>query len=278
METQAAYHTNTGMIRIAILALLVSLLIGCGDEGVMPTLESKSDLRKNEGLLKSTPALVLPLNDRQLSTAYLGLMERTSLIASLASLSAVHISVQRYEDDQIRYFSGSGFFVEDGWIVTNHHVIDNAFSVEVSTVFDQQNYPLKRNTLFTDKAHDLAVFQVEGLSLPALQLGDSNTLFTGEWLAAIGNPLSYKGMFSVGVLSGIYSGNEHVEDRILYLSLSTERGSSGGPVLNMQGKVIGVVAGGPLYREMFTFAVPVEFVETLIKFANDTLFPASAIR
>jgi len=134
------------------------------------------------------------------------------------------------------------------------------------------------NTLFTDEAHDLAVFRVDDLILPPLSIGDSSKLLSGQWVAAMGNPLSYRGMFSVGVLSQFYPGNALVQDSVMFFSLSTDRGSSGGPILNMQGEVVGVVVGGYLYREMFTFGIPTKFVVHLILFAQNSLNTATTQR
>jgi putative serine protease PepD len=141
--------------------------------------------------------------------------------------------------------TGSGFEVDDeGDIVTAAHVVDEAASVEVIL---QDGTTLKAEVLGIDEASDLAVIKVDpsGIELHPIELADSSELKVGASVAAIGAPFEYAWSFSTGIVSGldrtIEAPNGFSVSHAIQTDAAVNPGNSGGPLLDAEGKVIGVV-------------------------------------
>jgi serine protease Do len=135
---------------------------------------------------------------------------------------------------------GSGFIISaDGTVVTNNHVIDGADDVEVYLT-DGTHWPAR--VLGTDSKTDIAVLKIEAKKpLPFVQFGDSNAAQVGDWVMAIGNPFGLGGSVTLGIVSArnrdIQSGPY---DAFIQTDASINQGNSGGPLFDMDGKVIGI--------------------------------------
>lgn len=135
---------------------------------------------------------------------------------------------------------GSGFIIDrDGYIVTNHHVIEKADSVSVRL---QNGRELRATVIGGDRRTDLALLKVKPSSeLSAVKFGDSDTARIGDWVMAIGNPFGLGGSVSAGIISArardIRSGPY---DDFIQTDAAINRGNSGGPLFNMAGEVVGV--------------------------------------
>ena len=156
---------------------------------------------------------------------------------------------------------GSGFLVSsDGTIATNYHVIASG-NVAVVKFADGTVLPVD-GVLATDKVHDLAIIKVHGKTFQTLTLGNSDQIQVGEEVVAIGNPLGLELTVSNGILSGIRETKE--EGKFLQTTAPISHGSSGGPLFNMLGEVVGVntlyLEGG----ESLNFAIPVNDVKNLL--------------
>lgn len=153
---------------------------------------------------------------------------------------------------------GSGFFVGDGKvIVTNHHVIENAATVKIKTT---KGKVFKiRNSLGTNLRHDITLLEVPSVGKP-LSLSE-RTPDIGEDIVAIGNPKGLESTISRGIISGIRddSGKRHYQ-----ITAPISPGSSGGPIVDEKGKVLGVatfyVDGG----QNLNFAVPASYIHSLL--------------
>ena len=187
------------------------------------------------------------------------------------------------------YGSGSGFIVsENGYILTNAHVVSGAAAVDV--LFSDGE---KKNALIigADVTMDVAVLKVEGENYPALPIGDSSALRVGEYVIAIGNPLStYQlyGTVTFGVISG--TAREINIDGFVNTYLQTDAainfGNSGGPLINMSGQVIGMNStksvtagydsnGNTVSAEGIGFALP---IQNVIEIANTILREGGIVR
>jgi serine protease Do len=134
---------------------------------------------------------------------------------------------------------GSGFFISaDGYIITNNHVVKDAIKVKIKTI-DNQEYTAR--IVGTDSRTDLALLKVDVEKMPFISLGDSNKVEVGEWVLAIGNPLNQDLTVTAGIISakGRQLGMAQYED-FLQTDAAINRGNSGGPLINMEGKVIGI--------------------------------------
>lgn len=136
--------------------------------------------------------------------------------------------------------SGSGFFFSTGKIATNYHVIDGATTIFARVVDKEKSYVV-RNVAASDKLHDLAILTVADATTPTLQLADSEKVAIGEKIYAVGNPRGFlEGTVSDGIISGIRVKNPNTW---IQITAPISPGSSGGPVLNEKGEVIGIVVG-----------------------------------
>ncbi|WP_245749192.1 Do family serine endopeptidase [Jannaschia pohangensis] len=134
---------------------------------------------------------------------------------------------------------GSGFVIsEDGYIVTNNHVIENADEILIE-FFSGEELPAE--LIGTDPNTDIAVLKVEtDEPLPFVPFGDSEVVRTGDWVMAMGNPLGQGFSVSAGIVSARQRELQGVYDDYIQTDAAINRGNSGGPLFNMDGEVIGV--------------------------------------
>lgn len=134
---------------------------------------------------------------------------------------------------------GSGFVIsEDGYIVTNNHVIEGADEIEIE-FFSGQTLPAK--VIGTDPNTDIALLKVESEKpLPFVSFGDSDIMRVGDWVMAMGNPLGQGFSVSAGIVSARGRALSGTYDDYLQTDAAINRGNSGGPLFNMEGSVVGV--------------------------------------
>ncbi|MEY4871542.1 MAG: hypothetical protein RLZZ563_872 [Pseudomonadota bacterium] len=134
---------------------------------------------------------------------------------------------------------GSGFVIsEDGYIVTNNHVIEGADEIEIEFFSGDR---LKAELVGTDPKTDIALLKVTSETpLPYVQFGDSDMMRVGDWVMAMGNPLGQGFSVSAGIVSARGRELSGTYDDYLQTDAAINRGNSGGPLFNMDGQVIGV--------------------------------------
>jgi serine protease Do len=163
-------------------------------------------------------------------------------------------------DRQVQRGTGSGFiFDKQGRIITNAHVVDGADKVNV-TLKDGRSFEGK--VLGADPLTDVAVIQINANNLPAVSLGNSETLEAGEWAIAIGNPLGLDNTVTTGIISGTgrSSSQVGVADRrvdFIQTDAAINPGNSGGPLLNDRGQVIGINTAIIQNAQGIGFAIPI---------------------
>ena len=163
----------------------------------------------------------------------------------------------RSDGDVPRKGAGSGVIIGgDGYVLTNHHVIDRA---ERITVKLSDGRTLRARLVGTDPIIDIALIKVDATGpLPFAPLGNSDLLRVGEWVCAIGNPLAYEHTVTVGVVS--YIGRKLFDpslDNYIQTDAAINFGNSGGPLINGRGEVIGINAAISSRASNIGFAVPV---------------------
>ena len=166
---------------------------------------------------------------------------------------------------------GSGFFIRPGVLVTNYHVIEGntrgAVRVSVGTKQEQKIFRIARIIAY-DKESDLALLSVPRAStfkIPSLSFSTA-AVETGEDIYALGNPKGFVGTISPGIVSADIRATE--KKARIQITAPISHGSSGGPVVNNKGQVVGVAVGGIESGQNLNFAVPVVLVNKLVKTAR----------
>ena len=165
--------------------------------------------------------------------------------------------------------SGSGVIIrEDGYIVTNNHVIDGADKIEV-TLNNNVTYPA--TLVGTDPATDVALLKIDATGLPIIPFGDSDKLRLGEWVIAIGSPYDLRSTITAGIVSAKgrsmpnYSGEYKIES-FIQTDAAVNPGNSGGALVDRAGNLVGINTA--IYSRTgsysgYSFAVPVNIVKKI---------------
>lgn len=171
--------------------------------------------------------------------------------------------------------SGSGFVIsEDGYILTNYHVVEDAYTggYEVKVMFyDGSTYTAEIKGF--DRNNDIAVLKIDATGLDAAELGSSDSLFVGDTVYAVGNPL---GELSYSMTSGMVSATDRLITTeegtmtMFQIDAAVNEGNSGGPVYNTSGQVVGVVTAKSNEdgTEGLGFAIP---IDDAVRIANDVI-------
>jgi serine protease Do len=159
---------------------------------------------------------------------------------------------------------GSGFVIsEDGYIVTNNHVIENVDKITV--IFDDET-ELDATVVGRDPKTDIALIRVESdKKLFALPLGDSSAVRPGEWVVAIGNPFGLEHTVTAGIISAKHRaiGGGNYDDYI-QTDAAINPGNSGGPLLSLSGEVIGINTAINPQANTIGFAVPIDMAKAIL--------------
>jgi S1-C subfamily serine protease len=169
---------------------------------------------------------------------------------------------------------GSGFIVRaDGAIVTNYHIISNAVDIKVKVgdkVLDVEGL------IHTDKENDLVILKIKGEKLPIVKIGDIEKANIGEKVYVISSPEGLENTISDGILSGIRE-IEGTNKKILQITAPVSKGSSGGPVFNKNGEVIGIATFLIEEAQNLNFAMPVNLIKNKIDSKKITALKDSTI-
>lgn len=164
---------------------------------------------------------------------------------------------------------GSGVIIsDDGYIVTNNHVVEMTDQYEV-TLFDDRKFSAE--LIGTDPRTDLAVLKIDAKNLPFLKFSDSDKVKVGEWVLAVGNPFDLTSTVTAGIVSAkgrhkIIQRNDAIED-FIQTDAVVNPGNSGGALVNTDGELIGIntaIATATGYYAGYSFAVPSKMVEPVI--------------
>jgi serine protease Do len=172
--------------------------------------------------------------------------------------------------------SGSGVIVsEDGYIVTNNHVIENAQVINI-TLNNKKTY--KAELIGVDPNTDLALIKIDGENFPYISYGNSNELNVGEWVLAVGNPFNLTSTVTAGIVSAKgrdinilrndpYTGISAIES-FIQTDAAVNPGNSGGALISSTGKLVGINSAIKSNTGSFTgysFAIPVNIVKKVVK-------------
>ena len=193
-----------------------------------------------------------------------------STVNSVVSINCSSVSTNIFGQSVQSASSGSGFIItQDGYIVTNHHVISGASSVTV-TLHDGREYPA--TVVGSDSDYDVAVLKINATDLQPVTLGNSSSVNVGDSVLAIGNPL---GELTFSMSQGIVSCCDRAINvdgtpfNMIQVDASINPGNSGGPLMNLYGEVVGIVSAkyssySDTTVEGLGFAIPIGDVQAII--------------
>jgi serine protease Do len=178
------------------------------------------------------------------------------------------------DDDQRQDSGGSGFIVtEDGYVLTNYHVIEDADKVVVQLSDENKQY--EATVVGTDPTTDLALLKITATrKLATITLGDSDQVRVGEWVIAIGNPLAYDHTVTVGVVSAkgrkLAGLSRDVSlDNYIQTDAAINRGNSGGPLMNLKGEAVGINSAISVAGQGISFAIPINMARDVMTQLRD---------
>ena len=177
----------------------------------------------------------------------------------------------RSQQPQIRMGQGSGVIIsEDGYIITNNHVIDNADDLEV-TLHDNRTY--KATVIGTDPSTDLALIQIKEKNLPVMPMVNSDDVKVGEWVLAVGNPFNLTSTVTAGIVSAKGRNinilrEQYAVESFIQTDAAINPGNSGGALVNLNGGLIGIntaIASPTGAYSGYGFAVPTNIVQKVVE-------------
>ncbi len=181
------------------------------------------------------------------------------------------------EGDEYLPGSGSGIIItEDGYILTNNHVVEDAAELKVK-LYDKREF--SATIVGTDPTTDLAIIHIEATELPAALIGDSDSVQIGEWVMAVGNPLNFTSTVTTGIVSAIGRNINIIDasryryriENFIQTDAVINPGNSGGALVNLNGEVVGLntaIATRSGYYQGYGFAIPVNLAK---KVAQDLI-------
>lgn len=172
----------------------------------------------------------------------------------------------------VPFGQGSGFIISaDGYIVTNHHVVGDADRVRV-ILTDGRKFEAK--TIGSDPQTEIALIKIESENLPTIELGDSDAIRVGQWVVAIGSPFGLDHSVTAGIISARGRSNVNIVDYADFIQTDAaiNPGNSGGPLINLEGKVVGLNTA--IYSRSggymgIGFAIPVNMVKYIVDQLRD---------
>ena len=177
------------------------------------------------------------------------------------------------QERQQRPATGSGFIIsEDGYVLTNHHVVEEADEIIVAMSDRRER---EATLIGADPVSDLALLKIEASDLPVVKVGQSKSLQVGEWVMAIGSPFGFELSVTAGIVSA--KGRSLPDDRGNYVpfiqtDVAINPGNSGGPLFNLKGEVVGINS------QIFTrsggfmglsFAIPMDIAMEVVEQLKD---------
>jgi serine protease Do len=165
---------------------------------------------------------------------------------SVVAITTEVVSLDFFNRPFTQQGAGSGWILdENGIIVTNNHVVEGASTITV-TMDDGSTFTVDQSSVFTDGLNDLAIIKIDAQDLPAVSVGDSNTLRVGEWVVAIGNALGQGIRATEGIISrqgvAIQVAPGQTLHDLIETTAAINPGNSGGPLVDLAGEVIGITS------------------------------------
>lgn len=269
------YKNIIGTISLVVIGFVFGALLVTGFGWVVP---SSADVKIGAD---EAPAASMVMNAKDFSDAFVQVAEKVT--PSIVQIRVV-TTVDRKLDDGFHFFfpfrddlpkeqqgGGSGIIITaDGYILTNNHVVENAKSVTVTTN-DREEYDAE--VIGTDPLTDLAVIKINASDLPLAHIGNSDDVKVGQWVMAIGNPLSFASTVTAGIVSAMGRDLNIITDsygveNFIQTDAAINPGNSGGGLVDLNGSVIGIntaiATDGITSRYIgYGFAIPINLARSV---------------
>ena len=251
------------IVALALVCALVGGFIGAGVSGATTKVNKTSVQVSDREVAQVQTVKVDGKTQMSMSEVY------ASNVNSVVSIN-VSATTNYFGQTVQTAASGTGFFItQDGYILTNHHVISGASSVKV-TLYNGETYDAK--VIGSDEDYDIAVLKIDVTGATPVVLGDSSKVAIGESVAAVGNPL---GELTFSMSEGIVScvnraiNVDGTPFNMIQVDCSINPGNSGGPLMNLYGEVVGIVSAkystySSTTVEGLGFAIPIDDVKSII--------------
>jgi serine protease Do len=272
-------NTMKKYIGFALMALMGGL-VAVGISHFLEKDQTQSFSERQDVYFANRPAL-----DASPSIDFVQVAERANpTVVHIKTTIAANGSAQQDMFDPFNFFdqrmfpqmpreaSGSGVIIsEDGYIATNHHVIDGAEKIEV-TLFDKRSYPAE--VIGKDPETDLALLRIKEGELDFLPFGNSDELRVGEWVIAVGNPFNLTSTVTAGIVSAkgrninlLRANSEYAIENFIQTDAAVNPGNSGGALVNTKGELVGIntaIASKTGSYAGYSFAVPVNIAKKVL--------------
>lgn len=266
---------------VLILGILVAIYASAGELNIMlqPSVETQQQVKtaystpKENNNSNPSAAPTLPFFSQN---PIPDIVEQVS--PSVVGIVTYVDSLSEFRDELVVLGSGTGFVVSsDGYILTNEHVLEGAQQVRV--LFADGTETIAQ-VVGSDITTDVAVLKIEATDLQPVTFGDSNSVRVGEFVMAIGNPLGASSLYGTVTLGIVSSSSREVNidghtNEYIQTDAAINLGNSGGPLINMNGEVIGMntakyitagydSTGNPISAEGIGFALPIDNVADIM--------------
>jgi serine protease Do len=205
----------------------------------------------------------MPVSEKDVMTA---IQKVSPAVVTVATLKVIRENF--FDTMPVRGLGSGIIFDSNGGILTNSHIVDEADRVEVVTTDGKK---FQGEVLGSDSMSDVAVVRVDGESLPAVKLGDSDKIVVGQIAIAIGNPYGFLlpgPTATVGVISGLKRHihiENHMYEDLIQTDASINPGNSGGPLVDSSGLVVGVNTANIPFAQGIGFAIPINAARKIAK-------------
>jgi serine protease Do len=264
------------LILLVICSAFIGAIVGAlftirylGDQPTYTSIEQRQNLKAVNHLSDSSSRFSGAVNFEFAAKAVTPAVVHIRTVFGLGSFSLN--ALDSYMNPHAQS-SGSGVIIsDDGYIVTNHHVIEDATSIEV-VMNNNQRYFAK--LIGKDPSTDLALLKVKARNLPFVKYGNSDALALGEWVLAIGNPFDLNSTVTAGIISararniGILRDKNNLQiESFIQTDAAVNPGNSGGALVNLKGELIGInsaIATSTGAYAGYSFAIPVSLVKKIM--------------
>lgn len=287
-KTEKQKSARPTIAMVIIICILVSSFFGA-IFGFMGEKISEKIFSQKSGTKSTKPIEISKEKIIEEDSAIIDVVEKSTPAVVSIVISKDVVKYRSFFDDPFGFFggssdsqnnetekqtvgAGSGFIVnKNGTIVTNKHVVSDTSADYTVITSDGKEYPTK--VLAKDPVKDIAVIKIEGNDFPVLELGESDNLKIGQTVIAIGNSLGeFSNTVSKGIISGLKrnltagSGRGQTEQlsNIIQTDAAVNQGNSGGPLLDISGKVVGINVAMAQGAENIAFSIPVDQIKKVI--------------